>query len=415
MPDALLDLADPWLQLWHGDTHLESPGYALFDQGRFVFGHEARQAARLRPRDVNTQFWWRLGTDPLQPSLGHARHTADIAHAHLNALYEAAGKPANLMFAVPGSMSHEQLSLLLGIAQQCPFRASGLVNRSVALASAQGGRGPAAHLEVQLHQALVYTIARDDSQCSLERQQTLPGCGLLQLQERLVETIAATFVRQVRFDPRRKAASEQALYDGLPGLLRTLQGQVETTIDIDGYQARIARGDLAHCTDRLREGVFSALGQQAGEYPVIIEPLTATLPGIGDWPVDLRIAGADKLYRTVQRHELPAAGAGEALSLVTTLPDLGADDAGGNGVAVPPAAPAPTHVLLGHRAHALLPEGLDMQGDWRLQRVDGAWTLAGGDTPVTVNGRAYAAGQPLAAGDVIGIGDAFSAQLIEVE
>lgn len=414
MPGALLDLADPGLRLWHGDTRVESPGYALLDKGRFVFGHEARQAARMRPRDINTQFWWRLGTDPLQPSLGHARHTADIAHAHLMALHEQAGEPAEVLFAVPGSMSHEQLSLLLGIAQQCPFRATGLVNRSVALASAQGGRGPAAHLEVQLHQALVYTIAREDGQCSLERQQTLPGCGLLQLQERLVETIAAAFVRQARFDPRRKAASEQALYDSLPGLLRALRAQVEATIDVDGYQARIARADLAHCVDRLREGVFSALGRQAGQYPLIVEPLTAALPGIGDWPVQLRIAETASLPRTLQRHALTPAPAGEAVSLITTLPDLGADDAHGTADARPPGAPAPTHVLLGHRAHALAPEGATLQDGWRLQRIGEAWQLAGDGAPPQVNGREYAAGQALAAGDVIRIGDAFSAQLIEV-
>ena len=76
-------------------------------------------------------------------------------HAHLKALHREAGEPAQLLLATSGSMQREQLSLLLGIVQQCPFNAVGLVNRSVALASLYGGSGRIFHLEVQLHQAVV--------------------------------------------------------------------------------------------------------------------------------------------------------------------------------------------------------------------------------------------------------------------
>lgn len=415
MPPALLDLADSNLQLWHGDKHIQSPGYALLDKGGFVFGHEARRAARVRPRDINTQFWWRLGTEPLQPPMGHARHTGDLAHAHLTDLHACADEPGEILFAVPGSMPHEQLSLLLGIAQQCPFQAAGLVNRSVALASLHGGAETMVHLELQLHQAMVYFIAAEDAIWTLESQQSLPGCGLLQLQERLVETIAAAFVRQARFDPRRKANSEQDLYDALPRLLHTLQSKPETTLDVSGYQARIARAELVGCAERLRDGVLATLGAQFRDSPVLIEPLTATLPGIGDWLDSLRVVEADDLQRALTLHAPSIAQPGEALTLITTLPGLGDADCRPARQPMRNTAPAPTHLLSGHKARALASGGCKLTGGWQVHQVNGEWRLGGTGTPPQVNNCEYIPGQTLAAGDVIRIGEDYTAQLIEVE
>ena len=133
MTPALLDINDCNLQLWHAGKHLQSPGYALLEGRDYRFGTDARGVARLRPRDINTRFWWQLSMEPLQPTLGPARHTADLVHAHLLDLHRAAGEPAELLLSASGSMQRDQLALLLGIAQQGPFEPVGLVNRSVAL------------------------------------------------------------------------------------------------------------------------------------------------------------------------------------------------------------------------------------------------------------------------------------------
>ena len=58
MTPALLDINDSNLQLWHGDLHLQSPGYALLRGGQYVYGIDARAAARLEPRNINTRYWW---------------------------------------------------------------------------------------------------------------------------------------------------------------------------------------------------------------------------------------------------------------------------------------------------------------------------------------------------------------------
>ena len=46
MSIGLLDLNDSNLQLWHRDTRVQSPGYALLQGGDYLFGVPARAAAR---------------------------------------------------------------------------------------------------------------------------------------------------------------------------------------------------------------------------------------------------------------------------------------------------------------------------------------------------------------------------------
>ena len=198
MSIALLDLNDCNLQLWHQDTHVQSPGYALLRGQQYTFGAQARAGARLQPRDINTRYWWQLSTEALQPALGPARHTGDLAHANLQALHREAQQPSEMVLAVSGTMAHDQLSLLLGIVQQCPFDAVGLVNRSVALGSLYSHSERLFHLEIQLHQAVICELTAHNNTLELQRTVPLPGCGLLQVQERLVEIIAAAFVRQYR-------------------------------------------------------------------------------------------------------------------------------------------------------------------------------------------------------------------------
>ena len=224
---GLLDVNDSNLQLWHQDTHVQSPGYALLQGSEYVFGAPARATARLKPRDINTRFWWQLSTEALQPALGPARHSGDLVYAHLKQLHREGQQPDEVLLAVSGSMQHQQLSLLLGIVQECPFNAVGLVNRSVALASLYDPCERFFHLEIQLHQALLSELSCSGNQIVLTRTVPLPGYGLLQLQERLVEMVALEFVRQTRFDPRRKADTEQQLYDALPAALLTLQKSPE--------------------------------------------------------------------------------------------------------------------------------------------------------------------------------------------
>jgi hypothetical protein len=424
MSIGLLDLNDCNLQLWHRDTRVQSPGYALLQGTDYLFGTPARAAARLQPRDINTRFWWQLSTEALQPALGPARHTGDLVHAHLRRLHQEADKPDEVLLAVSGSMQHEQLALLLGIVQQCPFDAVGLVNRSVALGSLYSRGERLFHLEIQLHQALVSQLSKRDNHVELQRTTPLPGCGLLQLQERLVELIAAEFVRQTRFDPRRKAATEQQLYDALPAALRALQSSAETNVDISGYQARISAQQLQTASARLFDSARESMGVLRPDDRVIADPLAALLPGLRGAFQQLDILDAQDTYRALQQHQEHLIQREQALSFITTLPSLAQSETADVAQSAIPAPPAPapvvvtasraTHLLYQHIARPLADSGTALTAGWELFRAGGGWQLRGNGPAATVNGAAYRVGQTLDAGDAIVIGGGDPALLIEV-
>jgi hypothetical protein len=426
MTVALLDINDSNLQLWHGDRKLQSPGYALLNEQQYLFGNSAREEARLHPRKINTRFWWQLNTQELQPALGPARHTGDLVHAHLLDIHQQGGEPGEIVLSVSSSLQREQLALLLGIIQQCPFNAVGLVNRSVALASRYGGPGKIYHLEIQLHQAVISEVAQGGGQVELKRTIPLPGCGLLQLQERLVEIIAAAFIRQTRFDPRRKAETEQLLYDALPGALRELHSSDETNLEISGYRARIVRSELAAAGTRLFDSAPGAMGVLAPDDRIILDPIANLLPGLQERIPQTIVLAGDALPQAMKLHMDNLVQRNETLNFITTLPCQGetppthtTDNAGKpeNTHAEPakPAPPPPTHVLLAATASPLQASGTTLSPELELYCDDGRWLLRGdGIGSAQVNNEAYDEGAVLAAGDTITWGATTAAVLIEV-
>jgi hypothetical protein len=432
---ALLDLNDTNLQLWHEDAVLRSPGYALLDGNQYTFGSTARSAARLRPRDINTRYWWQLNTEKLQPSLGHARHTADLVHAHLLDIHAQGGKPEELILAVPGSMARDQLALLLGIIGQCPFSATGLVNRSVLLASAVTEGTPVSgnlsHLEIQLHQAVISQLAHSDGHIVLQQTTPLPGCGLLQLQERLIELIAADFVRQTRFDPRRKADSEQQLYDALPKVLQSLVNNPETNVEVMGYRARINRAGLRSACELLLSSVTDTVGTISPQDQIIIDPVAGLLPGLLAHFPQATLIDNNSLSNGFQRHknfllESRSGDEDDTLPFVTSLPckisspspELTSSEPTqivSEPAPAKPVGPAATHLLVGAVAKALLPSGTTVKQGMELFDQDGNWALRG-SASASVNGADYNPERPLVCGDRISCAEdeSFDAQLIAV-
>ena len=115
------------------EAGIDSPGYALIDGERLVAGEAARSAARLQPHRVDSRFWSELDTvsRPVPTARGISR--ADLAHAHLESVWEACGKGADAAILVlPGSHTDEQLGLILGIARACGVPVTGLVDSAVA-------------------------------------------------------------------------------------------------------------------------------------------------------------------------------------------------------------------------------------------------------------------------------------------
>ena len=425
MAVAFLDINDSNLQLWHAGKQWQSPGYALLDGNSYTFGNSARGAARLRPRQINTRFWWQLNTQALQPALGPARHTADLVHAHLLDIHKAGGQPEEILLAVSSSIGRDQLALILGIIEQCPFNAVGLVNRSVALASLYGGPGKLYHLEIQLHQAIISELLEANGQVELQRTIPLPGCGLLQLQERLVEIIAAAFIRQTRFDPRRKAETEQLLYDALPTALTELHSAAETNLEVNGYRARIVRDELVAAGDRLFSSSADAMGILTPADRVILDPLANLLPGLQQNIPQTEFLGSEALPSALNLQLENLVQRNETLNFITALPSSSQqiapqrNNSAPNQEAPEPAvkntSPTPTHLLHGATAQSIQASGVPIDTTLELFSEDGRWLLRGElGKNVLVNGLEYHIGSTLNAGDTITSSRGTTAVLIAV-
>ena len=282
----LLDCNDASLRLWNDGAALWSPGVVWLSGDRYQFGEPAWEQARRAPREINNRYWHRLSTQPLSPALGPARHTADLVHAHLEALLN--GISGDITLAIPGAMEPGQLSLLLGILQTLPVTASGVVHRS-ALAGAATGQS-CAHVELQLHQASITDVTVDNGVARAGETQLLPGHGLLGLMDDIVERIGEQFVAQTRFDPQRRAETEQALYLQLPDLLRALGTQSEVSCSVEGHTARIAADALRPVGAAFTQALAPLL--PAGTAHIALDALLSALPGL-DLPVRATTTGPE--------------------------------------------------------------------------------------------------------------------------
>ena len=285
----LLDCNDASLRLWNEGDALWSPGVVWLNGDRYQFGEPAWEQARRAPREINNRFWHRLSTQPLSPALGPARHTADLVHAHLEALLS--GISGDITLAIPGAMEPGQLSLLLGILQTLPVTASSVVHRS-ALVGAAAGQS-CAHVELQLHQASITDVTVENGVARAGETQLLPGHGLLGLMDDIAERIGEQFVAQTRFDPQRRAEAEQTLYLQLPDLLRALSTQSEVSCSVEGHIARITADNLRPVGAAFTQALGPLL--PAGTAHIALDALLSALPGLDLLPMQATTTGPEDI------------------------------------------------------------------------------------------------------------------------
>ena len=294
----LLDCNDASLRLWNEGEALWSPGIAWFTEGQYRFGEPAWLQARRAPREINNRFWHRLSTQPLSPVLGPARHTADLVHAHLEALLGDGND--DLTLAIPGAMESGQLSLLLGILQTLPVTASSVVHRSALVGAATGQS--CAHVELQLHQASITVVTVENQVAQAGDTQVLPGHGLLGLMDEIAERIGEQFVTQTRFDPQRRAETEQTLYQQIPDLLRSLAIQSEISCTVEGHTARITADALRPVGDAFTRALAPLL--PAAPQHIALDSLLSALPGLA-LPHDHTKTGPEVVPAIAQTMAIP--------------------------------------------------------------------------------------------------------------
>lgn len=350
-----IELNDSGVCVFRADGTFEcSPGFASIQSGELILGAAARAQARLQPRQTNSRFWQRLGLAALPSQFGKARHHADLAYAHLLALHELAGKPETLLCAVPGSFDREQLGVLLGVVQQCPFRISGLVDSATAASAMANVRGHVLHLDIQLHQSTITHLSIDDTVVR-GAVDVLPDTGVAELQDIWSRRISKGFIRQCRFDPLHDAHSEQQLYDQLDRWIPEFNEKAEQlllirTADAE-HQAKFLVDEIIEAASPIYDLWRQRIGQANADGLLITHRLAA-LPGVGALLRDAQALAPTALAEVLATHRALIESGDDSLRFVTRLPHLGdrrvetpMSDSITENAAPPPAAP--THILVG--------------------------------------------------------------------
>ena len=263
MTDTVIDLNDCEVTVVQaGNVVASSPGIAVIKEDRIELGQAALQSTHIDPRNTFSRFWSNLNQDNFKRRTKLARHNADLAFAHLSALHEMAGDVEEAVFAVPGSFTNGQLSLLLGLAEASPFTATGLVDAAVAATAATAGAGEYNHLDIHLHHTVVTSLEVSDA-VKRTAVKVIDEVGLLAIQDKCVNHIADLFVQQSRFDPLHHAATEQALCNRMAQCLHELESDADTVVHIEfdnaRYQARVNRERLVETLRPLYNKISAAV------------------------------------------------------------------------------------------------------------------------------------------------------------
>ena len=391
---------------------VESPGFALAGNKQLQLGEIAKQQARLQPTNSYNKYLHELSLDPISHAVG-IRHAADIAYAHLLHLAEEGGVNADMIFAVPGNFTHQQLAILLGLAKSSPFNTIGMVDSALGAAYWAGHAESIIYAEMQLHQVVLTKIIARDNQLTRESVIQVPSVGSQNFMDLMMQLATGLFIQQCRFNPQHDAESEQQLYNALPDWLR------HNDTDQNSLMLELKANTAVHTAKMPRESLinnlsrhYKSIGQQiaelavAGQSKILLSPEFAELPGLQSFlgqSFDLELVPADAISRAiVQNRDSIVKGEGQ-IQLITSLPKAEAKSAAHK----PPlrksnegAQERATHVLIGSTAIPLgsieLPEKLG-----RIEAHKGGFYVDSGEQEFLLNQKKRSGRHELSLGDLI--------------
>ncbi len=332
----------------------QSPGFANTFSKQPVYGEEALKLTRLHPQENFNQFWSQLSLDPLVNKNKHFRHQADLAYGHLNSLLMDLDLQEEAVFAVPSHYSGNQLATLLGLVKHCPVQPVGLVDLSLLALAGLQEHQHAVFMDIQLHQTVLTRAVREQGEILREKVVSVPGTGLIALQDAWANTITDAFIKQSRFDPLHNADTEQYLYNELHQWLNRVSSQQEIQIEINNkgtvHQASLTLKNFQQRAQNIYKRVLQELAAMGAENsPVYALAANTALPGIELALPALFTVPEDRLSANAYRHLERIRGSGEALRLVARLPvpeENGTLSRKGT-------AARPSHFLFLHKAYAL--------------------------------------------------------------
>ncbi len=279
-------------------NRVESPGFALAEKQGLTVGVAAERKAHLYPRQIINQFWDQLNIEPLEQPNPFAQNYAEIAFAHFSHIWQTVKHHGNeMVIAVPGFYTREHLGFILGITQELGIPVTGFIPQAVAAVPQRLPEGLLLHLDLHLHRFEVTRLERAE-QLSQKDSISAEGNGLSKLYRRWVDAIAEEFVRSTRFDPLHQAATEQELYDRLPGILRQLCRNSDVYFEMTGgskvYHVTLTR-DLfykegAPVYEEMRRLVgrfYDRYGKAGAGLVLMLTDRIGRLPGLKDMMAEI--------------------------------------------------------------------------------------------------------------------------------
>jgi len=354
------------------ENSVESPGFALPEKNRLTLGRAAERKARLYPRQILNHFWDQLNTEPLEKPSPFAQNHAEIAFEHFAHIWKTVKHHGQeMVIAVPGFYTREHLGFILGITRELSIAVRGFVPLAVAAVPDRLPAGLLLHLDIHLHR---FEITRLQRRGQLNRKDTvsLEGNGLSKLYSGWVDAIAEEFVRTTRFDPLHRAATEQELYDRLPGVLTQLNQNPSVHFEMTGgskvYHVTLTRDIFYQKAAPVFQEFQRLIGRFYKRYgdnePGVVLMLTdrmARLPGITRMPAGIENykiielppgSGARGIFQFENR--LVAQQPGSSAPFLTTRP-LPAEDPISDTAPErhPQTQQRPTHILYRDRAYPI--------------------------------------------------------------
>jgi hypothetical protein len=317
----------------------ESSGFALPQKKGLLVGKAAEHQAHLFPRQILNHFWDQLNTEPLEQAgkyfpINHA----EIAYRHLSLVWQQIQSHGDeIVMAVPSFYDREHLGLILGIAQELDMPVKGFVPLCLAASSHHSPQHMLLHLDIHLHRIEVTYLEQGDK-LTIRDSATTAEKGLLHLQREWVDRIAQEFVRTTRFDPFHQAASEQELYDRLPGILSHFQHHSSMAFEITGgatpYSIRLERDHIIQHAKpvysemlRLIKRMQNKRGQGQSSLVLQLSHRVSRLPGCREKLATIEDARIIELERGAAAkgalqiwHELTARDNNEGISFFTSRP-----------------------------------------------------------------------------------------------
>jgi len=348
-----LELNDTEISLAQGlDVVYRQPGVAVVLDDRVSFGDAALEQTRLHPRQAQTQYWHQLSADPIAVGGRTIKNHADLVYQHLLEIKRLGNLPENepVFVAVPSNTSPEQLSLLLGIANEASIQISALADLAVATASTLARPGHCTFLDNGFHRTILTRLEINGS-VSRTSYSEAAETGFQALVEGWIDAVADLFVQETRFDPLRIADTEQQLFSHVLKNVASCVDEFLVEVSHAGESRRVAvtRSLLATKSSQRLDALLQQIGDPT---TIVLSHRIARVPGLTEV---LRAAGHDvnvvephAIFSAAMAHEKNSAQSDGGVSFITQFASANSRDEPTNLKRV-----RPTHLLHGTEATSL--------------------------------------------------------------